>query len=157
MSATAEGGRVAEALVADAIASLSPRLDPYVFGRGDDDWRAVLGARLGERRLATIEVGTGGYLGLLLGASAFLVHAEQDVATDADAVTLATDVRTRVGAEIGLAAVAHESGDDMRIDVGIDIEGETTQVSRTAFRGGEAGRRRSANAAAAELWRRLGD
>ncbi len=157
VSATAEGGRVAEALVADAIASLSPRLDPYVFGRGDDDWRAVLGARLGERRLATIEVGTGGYLGLLLGASAFLVHAEQDVATDADAVTLATDVRTRVGAEIGLAAVAHESGDDMRIDVGIDIEGETTQVSRTAFRGGEAGRRRSANAAAAELWRRLGD
>ena len=76
-------------LVDRAIAALSPRLDPFVFGRNDDDWSVVLARRLGSRRVATIEVGTGGYLAMLLGASPFLLHAEQDVATNADAATLA--------------------------------------------------------------------
>ena len=59
------------------VASLSPRLDPYVFARGDEDWTAALARRIGGRRLATAEVGTGGYLGLLLGTAPFLLGPEQ--------------------------------------------------------------------------------
>jgi nicotinamide-nucleotide amidase len=157
VSAVADGEHSAAELVGNAIADLSPRIDPYVFGHGQDDWGVALAPRLGGRRMATIEVGTGGYLGLLLGATSFLVHAEQDASTDRDAAALAADVRARSGAEVGLSAIGRESGDDMVVEIGLDIEGEASQVVRTVFRGGDTGRRRSANAAAAELWRRLGD
>ncbi len=156
VSAVSEGGRRAEALVDEAVASLSPRLDAYVFGRGDEDWRSVLGGRMGGRRLATVEVGTGGYLALLLGASAFLSHAEQEIAASGQAGSLASDVRERSGTEIGLAVIAQEEGGDMRVDIAIDIDGVATTVTRRAFRGGDAGRRRAANAAITELWRQLG-
>ncbi len=156
VSAISESGRSAAALVDQAIAALSPRLDPFVFGRNDDDWSVVLAARLGGRRVATIEIGTGGYLAMLLGASPFLLHAEQEAGTDADAATLAADVRRRSGADIGLAAVAREAGDDMQVDIGLSIGDTATAATRTAFRGGDAGRRRSANAAITELWRHLG-
>lgn len=163
VSAVATAGRSARELVDEAIASLSPRLDAYVFGRGDDDWPAALGRRLGHRLLATVEVGTGGYLGLLLGSAPFLLHAEQLGAqarqhggADVEPVELATRVRRRAGAHIGLAAVAHEAGDDMRVEVGLDLEGVTSRAGHTVFRAGDLGRRRAANAAAAELWRRLG-
>ena len=119
VSAISERGHSAAELVDRAIAALSPRLDPFVFGRNDDDWSVVLARRLGSRRVATIEVGTGGYLAMLLGASPFLLHAEQDVATDADAATLAATCCRRVGADIGLAAVAREAGDDMQVEIGL--------------------------------------
>ncbi len=35
--------------------------------------------------------------------------------------TLAADVRRRSGTEIGLAAVARESGEDMRVEIGVTI------------------------------------
>jgi hypothetical protein len=76
---------------------------------------------------------------------------------DLDPVDLATQVRVMSGAEIGVAVVARESGVDMRAEVGLDIEGRVERASHVIFRGGEIGRRRSANAGAAELWRRLGD
>ena len=158
ISAVSEGGRSAEALLDEAITSLSPRLDAYVFGRDDQDWRSVLGDRMAGRRLATVEVGTGGYLALLLGASAFLSHAEQDHSASGLAAALASDVRQRSGTDIGLAVIAQEEGGDMRVDIAIDIvDGEATTMSRRAFRGGDAGRRRAANAAITELWRLLGD
>ncbi len=157
VSAVAEGEREAVEMVETAIASLSPRIDPYVFGRDEgDDWVSALTPRLGGRTLATVEVGSGGYLALLLGTGAFLLHAELRPVGGASAVELATAVRRRHGSDIGLAAVCREAGDDMTVMVGLDIEGTITSVERTAFRGGEAGRRRSANAAIAELWRRLG-
>ncbi len=156
VSAVAEGGRSAEALVGEAIASLSPRLDAYVFGRGDEDWRSVLGDRMGRRRLATVEVGTGGYLALLLGASAFLSHAEQDIVASGQAASLASDVRERSGADIGLAVIAREERGDMRVDIAIVSDGVATTATRKAFRSGDAGRRRAANAAITELWRQLG-
>ena len=37
-------------------------------------------------------------------------------------VALATQARVMGGAEIGVAVVAHESGDDMRAEVGLDTE-----------------------------------
>ncbi len=81
ISATGDGARSAEALVEEAVASLSPRLDAYVFARDEDDWAVALAGRLGTRRVATVEVGTGGYLALLLGSAPFLVHAAVHGAT----------------------------------------------------------------------------
>jgi nicotinamide-nucleotide amidase len=156
VSAVGDGTASAQALVAAAVASLSPRLDPYVFGRDAEDWAVALGSRLAGRSLAVVEAGSGGYLGLLLGTTPFLVYAEQQRDGDADAVQLASAVRERAGADVGLAAVVSEAGEDMRVDVGIALGDESTAVSLTAFRGGDTGRRRCANAAITELWRRLG-
>ncbi len=61
VSATGDGERSAEELVAEAVAALSPRIDAYVFARGEDDWSVALASRLGARRLATVEVGPAGY------------------------------------------------------------------------------------------------
>jgi len=157
ISAVAAGSRSAAAIVEATVASLSPRIDPYLFARGDDDWPVAIGGRIGTRRLATTESGTAGYLGLLMGTAPFLLGAEQRHDRHADASWLASDIRVRLGADIGLAVVAHETDEDMRVDVAVDITGEVTAATHTAFRGGATGRRRAANTAAAELWRRLAD
>ena len=107
------------------------------------------------RQLATAESGTGGYVGHVLGSAPFLRHAENDHEVAADVASLAAQVRTRSGAEVGLAAVVHESGDDMRVDVAVDTGTRRWQASHSVSRGGDAGRRRAANAAVAELWRGL--
>ena len=156
VSAVATAEQSAEEIVAQAVDGLSPRLDPYVFARDDEDWSDALGPLLGEGTLALAEVGTGGYLGQLLGQAPFVVLSERRPEA-LDAVSLAADVRHRAEADFGLAAIAHENGDDMRVEIGLDIEGATDTVTRTAFRGGDTGRRRSANVAIAELWRRLRD
>ena len=157
VSAVSDGSHSAQEMVESAIAALSPRIDRYVFGRNDDDWGVALATRLGARRLATYEIGTSGYLGLLLGANRFLAHAEQEAATERGALALAQQIRASSDTDIGLAVIAHESDEDMQVEIGLDIEGVTHEVTRTAFRGGDQGRRRSANAAAAELWRQLAD
>jgi nicotinamide-nucleotide amidase len=162
VSAVGDEEHSAEQLVQEAIAALSPRLDPYVFGRGEDDWVVALTPRLGERRLATVEAGTAGNLGALLGMAPFLVRAELiggevDASGDVDPGLLATQVRRRHGTAVGLATVAYEFGDDMRVDVGLDIEGHVSRATHTIFRAGDIGRRRAANAGASELWRRLTD
>jgi nicotinamide mononucleotide (NMN) deamidase PncC len=154
ISAVGDATHTAEQLVASAVDTLSPRLDPYVFGRDDDDWEAVLGARLAGRSLAVAEAGTGGYLGLLLGTASFLSLAEQHPGAD-DAAALAREVRERAGADVGLAAVAVEHGDDMGVEIALAVGSKTKTASRTVFRGGDTGRRRSANAAITELWRHL--
>jgi len=155
ISAVSVGSQPAEALVEASVAALSPRIDPYLFARGEDDWPVALSARIGARRLATAEIGTAGYLGLLLGTARFLVAAEQRHDRQADASWLASDVRLRLGAEIGLAVVAEETDDDMRVEVAVDIAGDVSTATQSVFRGGDTGRRRAANAAAAALWRRL--
>lgn len=157
VSAVTDGGRTARELVEEAIVSLSPRIDAFVFAHDEESWTEALESRLAGRRLATIEHGTGGYLGLLLGAAPFLAHAEIEHDVFVDVATLAADVRARTGTDIGIAAIARESGDDMDVEVAIDMEGQHWQARHSVFRGGDAGRRRSANAAAAELWRRLAD
>jgi hypothetical protein len=43
----------------------------------------------------------------------------------------------------------------MRADVTVDVDGIVTQSQQPVFRGGNIGQRRAANAACAELWRRL--
>lgn len=154
VSAVGTPGHPARELVAAAVAELQPRVDPYVFAVDEGTWLDALGPLLGEGTLALAEVGTGGYLGLLLGTAPFVVLSERR-ATALDALTLATDVCHRAEADFGLAAMAHEDGDDMRVEIGLDLQGETDMVTRTVFRGGDTGRRRAANVAVAELWRRL--
>jgi nicotinamide-nucleotide amidase len=161
VSATADGRRTADVLVAEAVAALSPRIDPYVYAHDEEDWISAIGSRIGGRRLATVEVGTGGSLAQLLGMAPFLVEARLRVPGDSDEgldpLALAGEARRAVGTEIGLAVVARQAGDDMRAEVGLDTEDRQTLASHVIFRGGETGRRRSANAAAAELWRQLGE
>jgi hypothetical protein len=155
VSAVGDGETSSDQMVAQAIESLSPRIDPYVFARNDEGWPDALAARLGDRRVAIVEVGTAGYLGLLLGQAPFLAHAEQRHEPAASTVDLARAVRGRTGADIGLAAVARESAEDMNVDIAIDTRERQWTAKHSVFRGGDAGRRRAANAAIAELWRRL--
>jgi nicotinamide-nucleotide amidase len=155
VSALGDGQHSGQALVDEAIRALSPRIDPYVFAHDHDGWPEALGRRLGGRSVAAFESGTGGYLALLLGAAPFLVHAELEPVPGSDAAALAAAVRVRGGADIGVAALAAESDDDMHVDIAVDTHERRWQTRQTVFRGGDAGRRRSANAAAAELWRGL--
>lgn len=155
VSAVATGSQTAAALVGATIASLSPRIDPYLFAHGDEDWSAALAVRIGGRRLATAEIGTGGYLGLLLGTAPFLLGSEQRNDRHADVSWLASDIRSRIGSDIGLAVIAQDTDEDMQVEVAVDIASRVTTARHTVFRGGDTGRRRAANTAAAELWRRL--
>ena len=128
----------------------------------DGGWPEALPQRIGDRRVATAEAGTAGYLGLLLGTAPWLLLSEQirDDAVDGshgDPQALARQVRAQAGADVGLAAVAYETDDAMRVEISVVIEGRQTRAAHSVFRGGDAGRRRAANAAAAELWRRLKD
>ncbi len=72
VSAVSEGDRTADDLVAEAVAGLSPRLDPYAFARDDDDWTRRAHAAAGGSLDRAGRVGTGGYLGLLLGGAPFV-------------------------------------------------------------------------------------
>lgn len=157
ISATSSAGISAERMVEEAVAALSPRIDAYVFAHDDETWPDALARRLGSRQLALIESGTGGYLGMLLGSAPFLRHAESDRVAPGDATSLAAQIRARSGADVGLAALARESGDDMWVDVAVDTGVRNWDISHSVFRGGDAGRRRAANAAAAELWRGLAE
>ncbi len=154
ISAVGTAHRSARDIVTDAVAELHPRLDPYLFAVDDQTWLDTLGPLLGGGTVALAEVGTGGYLGHLLGTAPFVVLSERRPSAF-DAVSLAADVRDRAAADVGLAVIAEEVGDDMRVEIGLALEGATDTVRRTAFRGGDTGRRRSANLAIAELWRRL--
>jgi hypothetical protein len=66
-------------------------------------------------------------------------------------------VRERVGSDLGVAVRARERDGDTAVTVAIAFAEDVTQVTRTAFLGGDEGRRRAALVACAELWRRLGE
>jgi nicotinamide-nucleotide amidase len=163
VSATAADGPAAAALVDRAITDMGPLLAPYLFARGDETWADAIGARLGGRGLALVEIGTGGQLGALLGAAPWLLFAEMLAPSTPlarrhhDLATYARRVREMAGVEIGLAVRARERAADMAVTIATDIEGVVARTTRTAFLTGDQGRRRAALAAAAELWRRLGD
>jgi nicotinamide-nucleotide amidase len=161
VSAVAEDGRSAAQIVDTGVARLEPLIGEHTFARGEDGWLEALTERIGTRRLATVEAGTAGYLGLLLGAAPWLARAEQvpdspEAGEHLDTALLAHAIREQSGAEIGLAVVAYEVGNEMRVVVSVDLDGEQHLAERSVFRGGDAGRRRGANVAAAEVWKRLG-
>jgi nicotinamide-nucleotide amidase len=156
--ATGDGQDTARALVDGGLAALEPILRPYVFARGAESWADALSARLAGRTLAVLEAGTAGQLTALLGAAPWLRRAElvTDVSHAADLAARCTDLRVRSGAPIGLGILAIDQGDDMRAEVAVDLGDAVSQAQHAIFRGGDVGRRRAANAACAELWRRLG-
>lgn len=163
VSAVAEGGRSAAELVAETVAALEPLLAEHLFARGEQTWPDVLGRQLAGRRLAVVEVGTGGRLQALLGDAPWLAFGEL-VAPGSPPDTahpklaeLAERVRTVGGAEVGLAVRARDEGGDMTVTVAVALPEGVTEVTRTAFLGGDQGRRRAALLACGELWRRLGE
>lgn len=162
ISATGDGHRSARAIVAETVATLMPLVAPYVFARGDEGWPEALGRRLGPRHVATVEIGTAGQLGALLGTSSWLALAEEvgpdtPTAQAPDLRSLARAVRDRAGVEVALAVWARPRADDLAVRVVVDIGGHVTEAEHTAFRGGEIGRQRAANTACAVLWARLAD
>jgi nicotinamide-nucleotide amidase len=156
VSAVATAAQDAGRLVAETIAALTPRLEPYLLGRDDEDWIAALAPRLAGRSLAVHEVGTAGFVGRLLGGAPFLQHAEQTRGRGGTA-RQAADLRARTGADVALTVEASEQRDDTAVAVAVAIGGRTSEAASTAFRTGEAGRRRAAGSAIAELWRQLAD
>lgn len=162
ISAVATGRRTAAEIVASAEADLAPLVAPYLFARGDASWADALAARIGERRLAIVEIGTGGQVGALIGAVSWLVFAETLAAGSAlatahdDLTAYAARVREVAGTQLGLAVRALERGGDTAVMIATDIEGRQRRVVRTTFLAGDQGRRRAALAAAAELWQQLG-
>jgi nicotinamide-nucleotide amidase len=154
--ATGDAEADARAIVAVGLATVEASLAPYVFAHGHETWLDALSARLASRQLATLEAGTGGQLAALLGTAPWLRQAEVvGSPEDLDLEARCAELRARAGAALALGVVARERGDDLSVEVAVDIEGEVTLTGHTAFRGGEIGRRRAANVACAELWKRL--
>jgi hypothetical protein len=149
----------ARGLVDAGVAAVQRILGPYVFARGQQTWVDALTERLDGRRLATVEVGTGGQLAGLLGVAPWLAQAESVGAAEPpiELSTMVGDLRRLTGAEIGLGVRAHPAGDDLAVDIVVDVADTVTTSRYTAFRGGEIGRRRAAIIGCAELWRRLAD
>jgi nicotinamide-nucleotide amidase len=162
MIAVSDGQGTAIDHLAEVEGALEPLLSPYRFAVGDMSWAATIGARLGGRRVAVVEIGTGGQVGALLGSEPWfafgetlapdepLAHAHRDLRL------YASRVREVAGVAIGLAVRARQRGDDTAVSIATDVDGAAHRISRTVFLAGEVGRRRAAVAAATELWRRLG-
>jgi nicotinamide-nucleotide amidase len=155
ISATAADGRSAESLVREAEAMLGPRIGRFVFGRGTETWADALGQRLGGRTVASAECGTSGAFAGLVGSSRWLVRGEVLRTLPGDLRLAAEAARQAAGTDIGLAIRVRPRGVDLAVGIGLARPGGATRVTRMAFIGGEAGRRRAAVIAAAELWRSL--
>jgi nicotinamide-nucleotide amidase len=169
ISAVAEAGRTANALVDDTEAVVLAALGEYVWGRDDDTWPAVLGRDLAVVgwTVALAEIGTGGAAAQLLGDAPWLKSAQasapaQPEASDPDGlprasaarfslVDLAEQIRKEAGASVGLAVRAVESGEDTRVELALVSPSGRRESSLTAFLGGPEGRRRAGIAAAAFL------
>jgi nicotinamide-nucleotide amidase len=149
----------ARAIVAAGVAAVEERVGDHVFARGEETWVEALERRLSGRSVATLELGTGAQLAALLGNAAWLHRSEHEphVSADADLGAACVDLRARCGTDVAIVVAAREDGDDLSVEVAVDLDGGVSVVERTAFRGGEIGRRRAATIACAELWRRLGD
>ncbi len=162
ISATGDATRAARSMVDETLADLLPRLEHYVFARGDETWPDAIERRLAGRTLAIVEVGSAGQLGALLGPKRWLRLAQQVapstplVKTQRGARGWAAHIRDVAGADIGLAVIARERKGDMPVQIAVSIGVRTTVASKLAFLGGDQGRRRAANLACAELWTRLG-
>jgi len=153
--------------VAAMAALLQPRLERWIFARGDATWPDVLAARLAGRSVAVVEAGTGGQLAALLGPVPWFVRGEvlpgaergADGSREGRSRDLrleALRVRNAAAADIGLALRARERYGDTAVSIATALgDREVSQVVRTAFLGGDEGRRRAALLACAELWRLL--
>jgi nicotinamide-nucleotide amidase len=157
VSAVAGPRGSATELAEEAAAAVLEVVGEYVWGRDGDTWPSVLGRELEKRGwdAALVEVGTGGAAARLLGEAPWL-KASQSIATaDSGAAValagLAEETRQGVGAAVGLAVRAVETGEDTRVELAAVGPWGSTESSLTAFLGGSEGRRRAGIAAAAFL------
>jgi nicotinamide-nucleotide amidase len=137
--------------VAAMTEQLAARLERFVFARGGEGWPEALGRLLGERRLGSVEIGTGGQLIALLGGAPFFAAGEL-INHDEPLPHLAEAIRNSSGADIGLAVRATERHGDTRVELAIATAAGVDTRERTAFLAGPEGRRRAALAACAMLW-----
>ncbi len=111
--------------------ALSPRIDPYVFAHDEEGWAEALGRAPGRTqpghrsRAAPVAIS-----GSCSGRHPSCVRAELTTARSTPTRPRARHGASELGRQltVGVAAVAHESGDDMRVDVAVDI-GTTALVS----------------------------
>lgn len=160
IAARAADGRSAADLVASSLATLEPRLARWIFARDEEGWPEALGLLLGDRRVATAEVGTAGRLVALVGAAPWLARAEVLPAADQPfdgLVGLAGRAREAAGADLGLAVRARPQDGDTAVEIAIADGTGVTALAEVVFMGGGEGRRRAALAACAALWRHLVD
>ena len=159
-STQAEGGRSARELLDSALAELRAKVGAYVFAEGDQTWADALGATLGGRTMATVEIGTAGHLCALLGDAEFLTFAELLRAPDethnaaADLGHYAQRVREVGHADLGVALFARQAR-DTHVRIAIASDDGVVDLQRTAFMAGDEGRRRAALACCAALWETL--
>jgi len=153
----------AETVVDAMVKELRTKVGQYVFAEGDQGWPDALAARLGNRTLAVVEIGTAGQLEALLGNADYLVFGEL-VKNPDDVTRAATDlghyaerVRHVAGADLGLAVFARETRGDTHVRVAIATADSLFEEQRVAFLGGEDGRRRACLAACSVLWNQLGE
>lgn len=158
-------GRSAAELEAEAERRVLAVLGRYVFARDDETWPEALGRRLGSRRVATWERGTGGLLAATLAGAPWFLHGEVVGGTDraeAAGETGRANARAAVealpavtGTDVGLAVEASLRGGDTLVEIAVRVDGTIHTEQRTVFLAGEQGRRRAALAACAVLWEAL--
>jgi nicotinamide-nucleotide amidase len=163
--------RSAAELVASAGDVVADRLREHIWATGETTWSAAIGTELEARgrRLAVLEIGTGGQVGSLLGDVPWLAfdesigtgtpaaaaHPLSDAPGDEDApadraglMAFARRARELGGTEVGMAVRAREHGADTAVSVAIIMPTDEHHERRIAFLGGDYGRTRAALAAA---------
>lgn len=168
-----ETGRSAAEAAADrAEAVVMARVGDHVWGRGDDTWPVVVGAaleRLG-RRLALVEIGTGGRLAALLADTPGLLES-RSLAPQARAALelepagagpggldrLVEDVALETGAEWVLGLAALPRGQDTDVRVLLAADGALRTEQQVAPVSGATAAGRATLIAIAHLHRALAD
>jgi molybdenum cofactor synthesis domain-containing protein len=170
VSAVAEGGVSAEALVETASAVVLERLGGFVWATGTTTWSEAVGTRLAELgwTLAAVEIGAGGSVGALFGDAPWVRFIET-ISSDApaasahgepapregdggpDLIGFARRARELGGAEIGLAVRARPRTGDLAASIAISTPTADHVTRKIVFQTGPIGRSRVALAAAAYL------
>jgi nicotinamide-nucleotide amidase len=180
ISATAAPPQTAEELVEAAAATVLGIVGEHVWATGETTWSEAIGARLGELgwSLASVEIGTGGSLAVLLGDQAWFrfgetmtpsapaarppgsedqaatpapaAHADGTADEGDDALAgLARRARQLGGADVGVAVLARSRTGDTAVSIAVSTPSDERNARRIVFLTGPLGRSRSALAAAA--------
>jgi hypothetical protein len=160
--ARARAGHSADEVLRATLAEIEPRLQEHVFARGDETWADAIAAPLRGRTVAVSEIGTGGTLVALVGHAPWLVFAEsvpddgaRNASMERELRGRATALRDAWGADVAVAVGVQDRASDAAVAIAIADADGVTQRSRTAFLGGDEGRRRAAVLTCVELWQRL--
>lgn len=159
ISATADPSRTAEVIVEEAAGTVLELVGEYVWATGETTWSQAIGARLGELgwRLATVEIGTAGSFGALIGDADWF-RFDEAIAVDApaaeahapgDLISFARRARELGGSEVGVAIRARTRSGDMAVTIAIATPLVERTARRIVFQTGPIGRSRTALSAAA--------